>query len=132
MDWSPPVSMRVLLLTALAVLSFTGCRSSGPPPYFPADELGTRADSVRIPDGYAVRSASFGLAYATSVGGGTDVAGMSHPVSSSSYERPFVNVFAVEEATGQEVLLVYALGRRADPVLIVELATGPPGARAGR
>ena len=124
--------MRPLLLASLAVLALAGCRSSGPPPYLPGDALGTRVESVRIPDGYTVRTASFGLAYATDVGGGTDVNGVGHPVSSSSSERSFVNVFAVEAATGREVLLVYALGRRADPVLVVELEAEDGVARAAR
>lgn len=119
---SPP--MR-LLLVAVVALAAAGCGSSGPPAYFPSPDLGARVDAVRIPEGYAVQSASFGLAYATGVSGGTDVNGTTSPVSSSSYERPFVNVFAVETATGAEVLLVYELGRRADPVLIIELEASP-------
>ena len=124
--------MRPLLLVPLTALVLAGCRSSGPPPYLPGDALGTRVESIRVPDGYTVRTASFGLAYATDVGGGTDVNGVGHPVSSSSAERSFVNVFAVEAATGREVLLVYALGRRPDPVLIVELEAEGGAARAAR
>ena len=128
----PPHVMRLSLLTVLTVVALAGCRSSGPPPYLPGDALGTRVESIQIPDGYTVQTASFGLAYATDVGGGTDVNGIGHAVTSSYSEQPFVNVYAVEAATGQEVLLVYALGRRRDPVLRVELDARGAASRAAR
>lgn len=123
--------MRSLLAALVLLIALGGCASSGPPPYLSASEMGTRHDAVTIPEGYVVRTAAFGVAYSTSVSGGTDVNGIGHPVSGDSYERPYVHVFAVEEATGQEVLLVYALGARRDPVLIVRLESGP-GAQAQR
>ncbi|MEM0962589.1 MAG: hypothetical protein AAGK21_08655 [Bacteroidota bacterium] len=113
--------MRPLLLLGLMSFAFVGCRpGAGQTPYLPGPSLGSRIESVVIPEGYDVQTASFGASYATSVSG--DSSG----VTGGSYERPFVNVFAVEVETGRDVLLVYALGRRSEPVLFVYLDPSPP------
>lgn len=80
-----------------------------------------REYTLQIPAGYDVRSASFGASYATSVSGGVGDAA----VTGSSTQDAFVSVYAVERATGQEVLLVYGdIRRRAEPVAIIRLARG--------
>lgn len=116
---------RQFLAVCLATLALAGCHTERAilrnlDPDAPAAEY-----TIRIPDGYDVRSAGFGAAYATSVSGGVDVNGISQPVSGSSYQQPYVHVYAVERATGQEVLLVFGdMRRRADPVAIVRLERG--------
>ena len=116
--------MRSLLAPLAVLAALAGCQSAAAP-YLSASEPGTRIERVEVPDGYTVRTASFGVSYATSVSGD------SSSVSGSASERPYVNVFAVEDATGEEVLLVYALGARREPVLIVRLGGGS-GAAAQR
>ena len=111
--------MRAALSIGLvACVALGGCRGNRDvlrplPAGAPAVEY-----SVQIPAGYEVRSAGFGAAYTTSVsGGGGDV-----PVSGSSAQDAYLSVYAVERATGQEVVLVYGdIRRRPDPVAIIRL-----------
>ena len=118
---------RALFLLAAVVVA--GC-SRGIPEVLqvPGPYEVPREYTVQIPDGYDVRSATFGTSYAASVSGGAgDTA-----VTGSSTQDAYVSVFAVERATGQEVVLVYGdIRRRAEPVAIIRLARGgrSPGDR---
>ena len=119
-----PTAMRPLGLLLASVL-LVGCRSShAPTPTFVSDGP-VQTLTLRVPDGYAVRSAGFEFAYATDVSGGPDVNGTVVPLSTSQTERPFVHVYAVEVATGMPALLIYrTLGQRQDPVVIIRLEGG--------
>ncbi len=120
------MSRPVALAWAAAFLALTGCRSQEAvlrslPPDAPPIEY-----SLRIPEGYDVRSAGFGATYKPGdAGNGYLVGPLFLSTDGSAQQQSFVHVFAVERATGQEVLLVYGGdGQRADPLLIYRLERG--------
>jgi hypothetical protein len=118
---------RILVALLLLTIGLTGCR----PERALLRDLGPDAPmaeyTVQVPEGYEVRSVGFGAGYDTSVSGGGYPGGLSLPVSGSSSQRPYLHVYAVEQATGQEVLLLYGdIRRRVEPVVIIRLVPGGP------
>lgn len=101
----------------LALGGLFGCRGTSPLPISLERHAGPpREYRIEIPDGFEVRSAGFGASYEAS-GNATSV---------SSWQYPYVHVFATEQATGQPVLLVYGdLRRQPTPVAIVRLDRAP-------
>lgn len=120
-----PAAMVVACALALGACRGERAILQDLPPDAPAAEF-----TLRVPDGYEIRSIGFGAAYATDVSGGGSAGEVVIPVSGSSTQKAYVHVYAVERATGQDVLLVYAdIRRRPDPVAIVRIERGGPPPR---
>ena len=109
--------MRPLFALLLAAGLLAGCASTVntlPPPSSP--RAATDEYVLDLPEGLEIRSVDYDATVAGNVSGAAEV------VSTSIYGRAFVKVFAVERATGEEVLLIYEnLGERSTPVQIMAI-----------
>lgn len=109
--------MRFFLLVVVAAL-LAGCGSGYRSTLLPTAEAGARAAEYRVvvPDGYDVRSVDYdaslvGLASGDQYGTSTSVRG-----------RGVLAVYAVERATGAEVVLVYDdIQARPTPTAVIHL-----------
>lgn len=115
------MSLRYGLLLSLALL--TGCSKGYPDTLLPTADAGAPAPEYRIevPDGYDVRSVDYdaalvGIASGNQYGTNTHVRG-----------RGVVAIYAVERATGDEVVLVYDdIQTRPSPSAVIRLERAAP------
>ena len=132
-----PAAMRLLFALAtlaVSVVPLTGCWSARavntlPPP------ASARAETVEhvldLPEGLEVRWVDYDAALAGNVSGAINP-DVPTAVTTSLYGRAFVKVFAVERATGEEVLLVYDnIAQRSAPARVIRFRR-PAAERAER
>ena len=114
---------RLLLLSLVAL---TGCSAGYANTLLPTAEAGGQPPEyrVQVPDGYDVRSVDYDAALVGIASG--------ENTSTRVSGRGVVTVYAVERATGAEVVLVYDdVQGRPTPTAVIRLDRAPPS-RPGR
>jgi hypothetical protein len=125
MSSSPLYTLTTLII--LVAILLTGCRSEQGVLRELAPDAPAAEYTLQVPEGYQVRTVGFGATYTTSVSGGERIGELVFPVSGSSAQQPYVHIHATEQATGQDVLLVYGdIRRRVLPIAIIRLERGGP------
>lgn len=83
-----------------------------------------REITLDLPAGLEIRSVDYNATMFSDVSGTSGEFGIT---SSSVGGRAFVKVYAVEQSTGQQVLLLYEnVAQRAQPVQIIRFRSAPP------